>query len=528
LLFESEEGDTHRDGLSDCDPDCIGGLFGPTADLQDRQKAEPEHGCQIYASFEDRVGSPKGLFTPRTISGVISRIGLKDVRETSSIVLRETTESQNESVSNKKTSVTCINNLAPVTREIDHVSLVTPRQLITAGNSDLSVMPTPKPFVTHTPARTITDTPQNVRTESTFYGFLDAFKGGHFTQTVEECLSAGISRWVLQTSSENAWNIRFSSKTGFPLGFSDSTGSMQNGITQCIGAVDDYMQALCALHPGADRGINDNWIKNHLRWIVWKLASMERRFALYLAGQILTYDNVVQQLSIRYDREIRQGLRSSLRKVVNRDASSTSMMILCVARIQCHQTEDSARKFHYVLELTDGWYSVRAEIDEALSAFIDQKLVIVGTKLLICNAKLVGLQEGTDHLDDSFDVFTADRSPHLKLRANGCRIARWNAKLGFVSPARHIGSDSGLLMIKRLRDVCVHGGSIPQIDLVVVASDPVKYLERSKDGRTTKVWSEAEESDRIEKKEKSRQKLVEQFRDEITKECEDVSSRYDM
>lgn len=42
-----------------------------------------------------------------------------------------------------------------------------------------------------------------------------------------------------------------------------------------------------------------NWIENHFKWIVWKLASYDRMFA----GQFdrcLTVENVVQQLKYRF------------------------------------------------------------------------------------------------------------------------------------------------------------------------------------------------------------------------------------
>lgn len=42
-----------------------------------------------------------------------------------------------------------------------------------------------------------------------------------------------------------------------------------------------------------------DWIRNHYKWIIWKLASYERMFPNYLKGS-LTVENVIQQLKYRF------------------------------------------------------------------------------------------------------------------------------------------------------------------------------------------------------------------------------------
>jgi hypothetical protein len=501
----------------DCD-DLIDFAFG---DCPASMAAKNEY--QVTAEkADDPMVPPKGLYTPGPKVGLFSQGGSSHIVSTakSEHVLRTTSCHPTDTPIEKALFTPGLGHRLP---------LVTPRQNsadATTEQASSSFMWTPQPSVANTPARTMADTTPNDSADRAFDAFLAAFEGGHFTRTATECLSTGISRWVLLVSSENADLLRFSAVNGSPIGFCNTAGDTddtENGQSHHKGRTDDYMRALRTLYHDEDLCIQENWITNHLRWIIWKLASMERRFAPYLVGQALTYETVLRQLSTRYEREIRQGLRPSLRKLVNRDACSTSMMILCVARIiRIQQTEDQTRPVVYGLELTDGWYSVRSEIDQALSALIDRKRISVGSKLVISNAKLLGMQEGADHLDAGYDVFDTERSPRLEIRANGCRIAHWSAKLGFVPLCRQAESDSGFLMTKGLRDVLINGGTIPQIDVVVVGSDPVKYLERGTDG-TSRVWSEAEESERMEEMEKSRQKLVELFRDEITKECEDVS-----
>lgn len=42
-----------------------------------------------------------------------------------------------------------------------------------------------------------------------------------------------------------------------------------------------------------------NWIQNHFKWIIWKLASYDRMFASQF-DRCLTVENVVQQLKYRF------------------------------------------------------------------------------------------------------------------------------------------------------------------------------------------------------------------------------------
>ncbi|KAJ8966370.1 hypothetical protein NQ317_015942 [Molorchus minor] len=51
------------------------------------------------------------------------------------------------------------------------------------------------------------------------------------------------------------------------------------------------------------RLLPNGWIKNHYKWIVWKLASYARMFPSQFGG-CLNVENVMQQLKYRYDREI--------------------------------------------------------------------------------------------------------------------------------------------------------------------------------------------------------------------------------
>jgi breast cancer 2 susceptibility protein len=51
------------------------------------------------------------------------------------------------------------------------------------------------------------------------------------------------------------------------------------------------------------------WVANHYKWVVWKLASYDRRFPGACRGGALSAANVLQQLLHRYRHELANGNR---------------------------------------------------------------------------------------------------------------------------------------------------------------------------------------------------------------------------
>ena len=62
---------------------------------------------------------------------------------------------------------------------------------------------------------------------------------------------------------------------------------MENSKSQKIGSQEQIRIGLLELLGGSADLLVDIWITNHLRWIIWKLASFERCFPV-LRGQYLT------------------------------------------------------------------------------------------------------------------------------------------------------------------------------------------------------------------------------------------------
>lgn len=355
----------------------------------------------------------------------------------------------------------------------------------------------------------------------------DAVSNGFMIAKHSDCLRFGVSFITLNVNSENACRVRFDPVSLLPISICETDYPTH---PMAFGSLSDFKAALVEL--GCDDGlICEKWVSTHVRWIVWKLASTERRFAPYLGGKYLTFNTVARHLFHRYEKEVRGGARPAVRKLLNRDVSANCMLILCVARMKLQSPSDDAKRDdtnamnpeydRYILELTDGWYSMPAAPDARLCEFIADGTIRIGTKLLVSNSAMTGYDDGIDPLDRSFDPFTPGSSPVLHIVSNSTRLARWNAKLGFVRPSHRLLSQEGMLLVSRISDVIDGGGRIPLIDLRVTRRYPIMYLDRQSNphGGKARLLTESEESARLEAQEKQRQRIIDKFSEEIEAEC---------
>ena len=359
----------------------------------------------------------------------------------------------------------------------------------------------------------------------------DALRFGDMSCDPETCARDGVITVTLLVDSTNACQVRFDAQSGQPLGFVDSVYVQD---TKVVGELSDVRKALTSHLGESSTLLTNRWILCHVRWIVWKLASYERRFSDFLAGRYLTYGNLISQLRRRFEFEIIEGHRPALRKILNRDAASTSLMILCVSQIITNgiladKEEDTSNctEAHYKIELTDGWYSIQAVLDSKLSEFLRSGRVRVGTKLLISNAQLVGADEGVDPLDEDYDPASRQCQIGLRLSANATRLAKWNAKLGFVRPSTTCcRSSQGLLLVRRVSDILPGGGNIPCLQVTIAKRYPKVYYEKSGDssgsGGTSSILSEAEEDARTMEFEKRTMLAAEKISESIEEELEKV------
>lgn len=109
----------------------------------------------------------------------------------------------------------------------------------------------------------------------------------------------------------------------------------------------------------------------------------------------------------RYERELNSGIRPPIRLIASQDKPAGLPMILCISRI-CSATEYDCDQGILpqevppasvdengdpvlpkpVVELTDGWYRVRAEVDDAILRAIRRGALRVGMKVGIVGAKV--------------------------------------------------------------------------------------------------------------------------------------------
>ena len=247
------------------------------------------------------------------------------------------------------------------------------------------------------------------------------------------------------------------------------------------------------------------WVRNHYRWIVWKLAGLERSFPSVLAGRCLTYYQLVKQMRHRYEREMERAQRSALTLILERDDSAARYLVLCVAAIfpsaaaadaaeplhdkadgghaDGDEDEDVSLLLHREqqrashVELTDGWYSVAARLDAGLLEQLRRGRIRSGSKLRIFNAALGGGSDGASPLENS--------SLHLELHSNSTRRAPAHYRLGFQRSAVFS------VCLASLRE---DGGVVPCLQAVVGRVYPLLWMERTEDGRKIHRTQRAEDA----------------------------------
>ncbi|MEQ2282424.1 hypothetical protein AMECASPLE_000570 [Ameca splendens] len=259
---------------------------------------------------------------------------------------------------------------------------------------------------------------------------------------------------------------------------------------------EEFYKALCDTSGVDPKLISQQWVYNHYKWIVWKQASMEKSFPETIGSLCLTPDQVLLQLKYRYDVEVDHSHRPALRKIMERDDTPAKTLVLCVCEIvsRGHSLNVHSRSYtktpksaetkvetqFAVLQLTDGWYAIKAQLDEPLTAMLHKGRLAVGGKLIIHGAQLVGSQDACSPLE-------APDSLMLKICANSTRRARWDTKLGFHRDPRPF-----LLPISCLYS---NGGPVGCVDIIILRSYPIQWMERKSDGGVVFRSARAEEKE---------------------------------
>ncbi|XP_009776180.2 protein BREAST CANCER SUSCEPTIBILITY 2 homolog B-like isoform X1 [Nicotiana sylvestris] len=222
--------------------------------------------------------------------------------------------------------------------------------------------------------------------------------------------------------------------------------------------------------------VSKEWVTNHYKWIVWKLASYERCYSTKFSGKLLTICNVLEELKYRYEREVNYGHRSAIKRILEGDIPSSSMMVLCVSKVysicnspvgpQFSLSNTTGNRACAKIELTDGWYSITAVLDILLSKKLAAGKLFVGQKLRIWGARFCGWTGPVSPLE-------ASGTTSLLLHINGTYRAHWASRLGLCK--------GGAIPLSFL-SVKDGGGSVPLTLVGISRIYPVLYRERLSNG----------------------------------------------
>ncbi|XP_033221986.1 breast cancer type 2 susceptibility protein homolog isoform X2 [Belonocnema kinseyi] len=303
-------------------------------------------------------------------------------------------------------------------------------------------------------------------------------------RSIQELKEKGIDPDVLEISASTAGSYKFriadvnrvSNRNLVSLDVGDggrlildSSGSA--GVTE-------FERAFEA-SPGVDpKLLPPDWVRNHYRWIVWKLASMDRvKLGCADIPRMLMPDRVLKDLKYRYDREIDRSQRSAIRKILEKDDVPSKRMVLCIATIE-ESTDNEKnesdprillRTPRWKVEVTDGWYSLPASFDAVMVKKIIDGKVQEGTKIVTYGAELLNCDRGCFPLEKSADVC-------LKIHTNSTRRARWDAKLGYQRQSGPIPTS--------LKNIDPNGGLIGKVTVVVSRIYPTLFREKTADGQS--------------------------------------------
>ncbi|KLO09271.1 hypothetical protein SCHPADRAFT_574338 [Schizopora paradoxa] len=248
------------------------------------------------------------------------------------------------------------------------------------------------------------------------------------------------------------------------------------------------------------------WVQNHWSMILWKLAGMvclDPTSESVPSKRRWCWEEVIRQLEHRYDRELAGGQRPALRLIAAQDAPAAAPMVLCVSKIvwpdqvtsvQPSRPPSKKGKGKVVvadplpqLEVTDGWYRLRAQVDETLARACKKGTIRVGRKIAVVGAKLDSQKKDAAEILDAYDSVT------LVLTGNSTHLAQWHAKLGFQMSQPYP-------FIATLHKLSADGGNVSVLDLVIEKVHPIAFLEMvpTEEGEsiTEGPWNEAEERQR--------------------------------
>ncbi|GBP30962.1 Breast cancer type 2 susceptibility protein homolog [Eumeta japonica] len=232
--------------------------------------------------------------------------------------------------------------------------------------------------------------------------------------------------------------------------------------------------------------------------------------------------NSLSNLQTKNENELQLNVHIDLENIMNSEFDNTrnsltgrKIDMLELKRIFMHSPDINRRiipegcssNANVELELTDGWYTIKATIDDLLKRMVSVGRIRIGTKIITQGAELVNCDQGVAPWEDTTNV-------RLKIYGNSTRRVRWNTRLGFHG-------NSAILV--PLSSVKLGGGKVSKIKVFVARVYPLLYMEKFEDGSTV-TRSERLEHLYEAKCEVERQIMLEKIYDEVEKEFDGKSS----
>lgn len=105
----------------------------------------------------------------------------------------------------------------------------------------------------------------------------------------------------------------------------------------------------------------------------------------------------------RYEREVNRAERPAIKRIQEHDSPASLPMVLCVSQIRWEETTNELENDEALdsaltivgLELTDGWYRIRANVDRTLKSACERGKIVLGCKLAISGAKVSNCADRT-------------------------------------------------------------------------------------------------------------------------------------
>ncbi|MBW0484860.1 hypothetical protein O181_024575 [Austropuccinia psidii MF-1] len=267
-----------------------------------------------------------------------------------------------------------------------------------------------------------------------------------------------------------------------------------NALTEPFGAI----QALGELLESGSTitRTSPKWVANHWGLIVWKLAGIVR-WQPDCLSRVWKPSNVIQQLKYRYQREFVMGHQSIIKRIIEHECPTSLPMCLVIVGIHrrplpkrlsgLNNPNTPSLGDKYVLELSDGWYKIKATVDPVIERVIKRGGLKVGYKLalsgIVSELSAVVKAKAPQTASKSSAIAEAQENsdePRLYLEGNSTARAKWHESLGFRYPP----------WFATLRSLTHDGGRIPMMDIVIIDIAPLMFI--SDDGKMGR-WGEVEE-----------------------------------